>query len=261
MPSRLRRSSRLAAKSQPDDVNIVLSASPPTPRRRSSSRTNKRDSLSMLPQTPQTAKAATTKQRVSSPATATTTPSTPSSILKRKGSSSTRAHSSATPTYNKSSKIARQSSIVTPAAGVKFGANSVAEFNRRDPPTRIELMSTNMTMELFPTDTAVPSNDDDEETKRNEAILAKWDDSFDDVSDDEETSSSDDEFACGENIHEIDGGYAVVTEEEIDNHIMASPHITRRSPKNVKRPVMREDTVFCKTCNRGVIRTIKYFYE
>lgn len=73
--------------------------------------------------------------------------------------------------------------------GVRFnlGRNSIAEFNKENPPNEVERLTNEVEREdqvhLIAQSTIDDDDDgDDETTRRNEEILAEWEPSFEDLS-------------------------------------------------------------------------------
>lgn len=133
-----------------------------------------------------------------------------------------------------------------------------------DPPNLFELLPADVATDVVE---AAPSVIFDEETKRNDAILAEWDDVSVESNDRE---SLDSDLGFGENAHNIGGVRKVVKEEEIKYVIPpGSPNINARrrgkrdrySTSPARKLVRQTDVVCCKHCNRGVIRTTEYIYE
>lgn len=142
---------------------------------------------------------------------------------------------------------------------MKFGRNISALYHTTDPPNRFELLPG--AVEDAPIDAY------DEETKRNEAILAEWDDVSDTSSD---NNNLDSDLGIGDVLDRKERVRKVVKEEEIQYLIPAdSPTIStrrrdkriRRSSSPVRKLVKQTEVVCCKHCNRGVIRTTEYIYK
>ena len=157
--------------------------------------------------------------------------------------------------------------ISIPSSIVRFGANTNAIYDTTDPPNRFELMPT--TMDSNDNDTEEHAIVFDEETRNNAAVLAEWDDISESSSD---MSLMSFDSGCGD--HAVDnndcGFKRLVKEQEIKDvpSSSSSPNVTSRrgqrdrSPKKVtNRPILQREEVFCKHCNRGVIRTTHFIYE
>jgi hypothetical protein len=130
-----------------------------------------------------------------------------------------------------------------------------ALYNREDPPNRFQLVPNHM---AFANDNDEPAVIYDEETRRNEAILAQWDD----FSVESSERSSMDSDVSNSSFENIGCGRTVVVKEEEIAYLPSTIDMeaTRRRGKR-ERPVIKRDVVFCKHCSRGVIRTTEIFYE
>jgi hypothetical protein len=186
----------------------------------------------------------------SSPAATKTAPESPQSNIK--SILAVTPDTSRRPSSSKSRRLTIDPSRVSrPSSTVKFGANMSALYDVRDPPNRFELLPNNMATGCFANGVDEPLVYD-EETRRNEAMLAEWDD-LSDASSDRSSLDSDSGFV-----------QKVVKEEEIQYLIPDSPIVNaRRRGKRDRRSrlVKQVDVVCCKYCNRGVIRTTEFIYE
>lgn len=107
----------------------------------------------------------------------------------------------------------------------------------------------------------------DDETRRNEAMLAEWDDVSDASSD---RSSLDSDPGVSNHVQSDSGVQKVVKEEETPYLIPDSPNVNdrrrrgkrdRRSSGDIRKLVKQVEVVCCKHCNRSVIRTTEFIYE
>jgi hypothetical protein len=133
---------------------------------------------------------------------------------------------------------------------VKFGANVSARYNKRDPPNRFELVPTDVQINAD----MIADVEYDEETKRNESILAEWDE----ISD---ASDLDNEIEDAIEVIGKGRGPKIIVEEEEIHHYPDSPNVTVRRRKRDRRTVVQRDVVFCKHCKRGTICTSTFVYE
>ena len=219
-----RRSARLAAKQGPSQSNTAIAT--PSPPRRHSRRIDKRDSLALLPTSPRT----NAKSNVAV---------TPDS----RGRCKTRKFRRMT---------IDPSRMTLPSSTVQFGENIEATYNTCDPPNRFQLIPSDTRLETIAT--VEPELVVDDITKRNEAILAEWD-NFSESSSDTSSSESDseDDFVGGKCKR------VVVKETEID-HLSPTSFASRHRGKR-EHPVFKREIVFCEHCSRGVVRTTEIFYN
>ena len=113
--------------------------------------------------------------------------------------------------------------VKSKARGITSGRNSVAEFDKENPPNLVEHLTYDEAQELFPHHEVTPSATDKEQTRKNKDILAEWDKNFEDLdqSNDSTVNSDDskDDSEC-RGYHKYysgprdNGGYVVVEEKE-----------------------------------------------
>lgn len=168
----------------------------------------------------------------------------------------------------KSRRLTLNPSFVSrPSSTVRFGANMNAVYDTTDPPNRFELVPTTMDSNGNDSDEAVIVFD--EETRKNEAILAEWDD-ISESSSDMSIMSFDSGFGDHDDDTNDYGVRRLVKKQEIKDmpSSISSPNVTSRrgqrdrsTKKATNRPILQREEVFCKHCSRGVIRTTYFIYE